>query len=164
MVYYFVGNGKGKPPKKWAKPREKEDLMRSFKTLCLVILAAMLGFSGIAKAGEPQRRWGYLTAYTSTKGETDSSPFIAAGNRPVHEGMVANNCFRPGTKLKFFDPDGKPLFEGKEFITSDVMNFRMTCGKFDVWLPVSHKEALKFGRKLVIVEYYYPAGSQPAKK
>lgn len=145
--------------------------MSSFKTLGLVVLVSAM-FADVVRSEEPAPRPGkvlvYLTAYTPSEDETDSSPRIAAGNKFVYDGMVANNCLLPGTKVKFSTVEGEPLFEGKEYTVDDRMNRRWGCGKMDFFMDVPKEVARQFGKKLVIADYYYPtpsaAGSQPAKK
>ncbi len=94
---------------------------------------------------------GTITAYTSTPGQTDDSPFIAANGKHVHDGMIAANGLPFNTIVKI--PE---LYGDKEFIVEDRMNKRYAFGHFDVWLDTSRKEALKFGRKHLKVEIYYP--------
>lgn len=92
-----------------------------------------------------------VSAYTSTPGQTDDSPFIAANGKRVHDGMIAANGLPFGTKIRI--PD---VYGDKVFVVEDRMNKRYTFGHFDVWLDTSRKEALKFGRKHVRVEIFYP--------
>jgi len=143
-------------------------MRRSFKTLGLVILVAILGFSSVAAAEEPAPRPGkvlsYLTAYTPSVSETDAEPRIAAGNKPVYDGMIANNCLLPGTKVKFYTLEMAPMFNGREFTIDDRMNRRWGCGSMDFFMDLPKAEARKFGKQLVIVEYYYPAGGSQPKK
>lgn len=91
-----------------------------------------------------------VSAYTSTPGQTDDTPFIAANGKHVHDGMIAANGFPFGTIVKI--PE---VYGDKEFIVEDRMNKRYTKGHFDVWLDTSRSEALKFGRKHVRVEIFY---------
>lgn len=92
-----------------------------------------------------------ITAYTSTPDQTDSSPFIAASGKRVHDGMIAANGLPFGTIIKI-----PSLYGDKEFIVEDRMNARYGLGRMDIWLDTTKKEALKFGVKRVMVEIYYP--------
>lgn len=99
-----------------------------------------------------------VSAYTSTPGQTDDSPFIAANGKRVHDGMIAANGLPFGTKVRI--PE---IYGDKVFTVEDRMNKRYTFGHFDVWLDMSRKEALKFGRKHVRVEIFYPETQLAAK-
>lgn len=92
-----------------------------------------------------------ITAYTSTPGQTDDSPFIAASGKRVHDGMIAANGLPFGTRVKI-----PAVYGEKIFIVEDRMNSRYGYGRFDVWLDMSRAEARKFGVKRVEVEIFYP--------
>ena len=92
-----------------------------------------------------------ITAYTSTPGQTDDTPFIAASGKRVHDGMIAANGLPFGTKIKI-----PSVYGDKIFIVEDRMNSRYGFGRFDVWLDMSRAEARKFGVKRVEVEIFYP--------
>lgn len=92
-----------------------------------------------------------ITAYTSTPGQTDDSPFIAASGKRVHDGMIAANGLPFGTRIKI-----PAVYGEKEFVVEDRMNSRYGYGRFDVWLDMSRDEARKFGVKRVDVEIFYP--------
>ncbi len=94
---------------------------------------------------------GNISVYTSTPGQTDDSPFIAATGKRVHDGMIAANGLPFGTKIRI--PD---LYGDKIFVVEDRMNKRYGLGHFDIWLDTTRKEALKFGRKHLKVEIFYP--------
>ncbi len=99
-----------------------------------------------------------VSAYTSTPGQTDDSPFIAANGKRVHDGMIAANGLPFGTLVRI--PE---VYGDKVFTVEDRMNKRYTFGHFDVWLDTTRKEALKFGRKHVTVEIYYVKQELAAK-
>jgi len=80
----------------------------------------------------------WVTAYTSTPEETDSTPFITASNQKVHDGVIAANFLPFGTKVKI--PE---VFGDKIFTVDDRMHERKT-GFVDVWMP-SKVQAQKFG-------------------
>lgn len=83
-----------------------------------------------------------ITGYSPSVDETDDSPFIAASNRRVFEGMIANNCLKFGTRVKI---------NGKIYEVWDRMNKRYSCKHFDIFFWTK-AEALKWGRKIMEVE------------
>ncbi len=91
-----------------------------------------------------------LSAYTSTPDQTDSTPFIAASGKRVHDGMVAANWLPFGTIVKI-----PSLFGDKEFVVEDRMNARYAEGHMDIWFDTTKSEARKFGVRHRIVEVYY---------
>ena len=91
-----------------------------------------------------------ITAYTSTPGQTDDTPFIAASGKRVHDGMIAANGLPFGTRIKI-----PSVYGEKIFVVEDRMNSRYGYGRFDVWLDMSRAEAMKFGVKRVEVEIFY---------
>ncbi len=86
------------------------------------------------------------TAYSSTPGETDSTPFITAAGTTVRDGIVANNLFPMGTKIRI--PE---LYGDKIFVVEDRMNKKKGYYHIDIWFP-SRSEAKDFGAKLLFVE------------
>ena len=99
-----------------------------------------------------KRRTITVTAYSSTPDQTDDSPFITANGTVVRDGVVATNFLPFGTRVRF--PE---LYGDKEFIVADRMNTRYFY-RIDVWMP-DRKDALKFGKKDVLVEILPPASS-----
>jgi len=92
-----------------------------------------------------------ITAYTSTPGQTDDTPFIAASGKRVYDGMIAANGLPFGTRVKI-----PSVYGEKIFVVEDRMNRRYGHGRFDVWLDTTRAEAMKFGVKRVEVEIFYP--------
>lgn len=88
-----------------------------------------------------------MTAYSSTPGQTDSTPFITANGSHVRDGIVATNFLPFGTKVKI--PE---VFGDKVFSVEDRMNARYYY-KIDVWMP-TYEEAKNFGVKYVEVEIF----------
>ena len=87
----------------------------------------------------------FITAYSSTPDETDSTPFITASGSYVHFGVVAANWLPIGTAIRI------PKYFGKQvFIVEDRMHSR-NSQKLDVWLP-SKEAAIKFGSHLAEIE------------
>lgn len=87
-----------------------------------------------------------VTAYSSSPQETDEDPFITASGQRVRKGIVANNFFPFGTKVRF-----PQLFGEKIFIVQDRMSWKKGNYHFDIWFPLK-EQALKFGKKVTIAE------------
>lgn len=79
-----------------------------------------------------------ITAYSSTKDQTDSTPFIAASGMRVYDGMIAANFLPFGTKVKI-----PALFGDKIFTVEDHMNRRFP-NRVDIWFATRQK-AMNFG-------------------
>ena len=89
---------------------------------------------------------GTITAYSSTPGQTDDTPFTTASGKHVADGVIANNGLPLGTKVKI--PD---LYGDKVFVVEDRMNKRMGTNRFDIWMP-STTSALHFGVQKAEIE------------
>ncbi|MBC7073915.1 3D domain-containing protein [Candidatus Parcubacteria bacterium] len=89
---------------------------------------------------------GIVTAYSSTPWETDETPFLTASQTLVRDGVVANNYFPFGTKIKI--PE---IFGDKVFVVEDRMAPRKWKYHFDVWFE-NYFEALNFGSKITKIE------------
>lgn len=100
-------------------------------------------------AKEKPRRVMYVTvtAYSSTPDQTDDSPFIAATGKRVHDGMVAANFLRFGTRVRFPDNYGD-----KNFFVEDRMHERFS-DRMDIWME-TREEAMQFGIRRIKVEIY----------
>jgi hypothetical protein len=85
---------------------------------------------------------GVVTAYTSTPGQTDDTPFIAATGKHVYDGMIASNNLPFGTRVVI-----RSVYGDKVFTVDDRMNKRYSCApnhcRMDVWLDTSRSEARK---------------------
>lgn len=81
----------------------------------------------------------WVTAYSSTPEETDSTPFITASGAKVQDGFVAANFLPFGTKIKI--PE---FFDDKVFTVKDRMHKRKTQS-VDIWMPTKER-AKQFGR------------------
>ncbi len=90
-----------------------------------------------------------VTAYSSTPDQTDDSPFITANGTVVHDGIVAANFLKFGTRVRF-----PKLYGDKVFVVTDRMNTRYYY-HLDIWMP-SREAAKKFGVKQVDVEILPP--------
>lgn len=84
-----------------------------------------------------------VTAYSSTVDQCDSTPFITANGTHVHDGTIAANFLKFGTKVRF-----PSLYGNKIFIVEDRMKSNY---KVDIWFP-TRQEALNFGAKRVEME------------
>jgi len=86
-----------------------------------------------------------ITAYSSTVGQTDSTPFIMASGNHVYDGAVAANFLPLGTKIRF--PN---LYGEKIFIVEDRMNERFQ-DRIDIWFE-TRTDAKNFGMKRTNVQ------------
>lgn len=83
------------------------------------------------------------TAYSSTVDQCDSTPFITANGTHVHDGTLAANFLKFGTKVKF-----PSLYGDKIFTVEDRMRSNT---KVDIWFP-TRQEAKNFGAQIVEME------------
>ena len=89
------------------------------------------------------------TAYSSTVDQCDSTPFITASGTRVHDGTLAANFLRFGTKVKF-----PAIYGEKIFIVEDRMK-PSALRKVDLWFP-ARNEAIVFGvkrTKMVVLDF-----------
>ncbi|BDP41865.1 hypothetical protein DAETH_18340 [Deinococcus aetherius] len=96
------------------------------------------------------------TAYNSTPGQTDSTPFITATGTRVRNGVVALSrdllrVFPYGSKVTIEDVSGRTgnLLRGQVFSVEDTMAARKT-NSIDIWMP-SRSQAIRFGARQVRV-------------
>lgn len=87
----------------------------------------------------------FVTGYSSSEDETDSTPFITASGETVRDGIVATNFLPLNTKIKI--PE---IFGSKIFVVKDRMNRRFT-DKMDIWFS-SKDLAKQFGKKKLEVQ------------
>ena len=87
-----------------------------------------------------------ITAYSSTYCQTDSTPFITASNSWVRKGVVANNFFPFGTKIRIPEYFGDKIFD-----IEDRLHWRKSNEHVDVWFPTK-QEAINFGITKTYVE------------
>ena len=87
-----------------------------------------------------------ITAYSSTPGQTDDSPFITASNKDVRDGIIANNYFPFGTQLRI--PE---LYGDKIFVVEDRMSWKKGNYHFDIWFS-DYGQALAFGAERTHIE------------
>lgn len=96
-----------------------------------------------------KERWITASAYSSTRDQTDGSPFTTAWQTPVRDGIVATNFLPKGSMVKF--PD---LYGDKIFIVEDRMNARYFY-RADIWMP-TREEAIEFGMKYLHIQVLAP--------
>lgn len=86
-----------------------------------------------------------ITAYSSTPGQTDNTPFITASGSYVRSGVVAANFLPFGTKIKL------PEIFGDRIFTVEDRTHEKYNDRVDIWFP-SKAEAIKFGSKISEIE------------
>jgi 3D (Asp-Asp-Asp) domain-containing protein len=92
-----------------------------------------------------KKQWVTVTAYSSTVDQTDSSPFYTASGTHVHNGTIASNFLKFGTKVRF-----PSVYPDRIFIVEDRMNVRFNS-RVDIWFP-TRQEAKSFGAKHLEIE------------
>ncbi len=86
-----------------------------------------------------------ITAYSSTVGQTDDTPFITASGSYVRPGIVAANFLPFGATIQI--PE---IFGNQIFVVEDRLHERNN-DRIDIWMP-TEKEALEFGVKIGKIE------------
>ena len=86
-----------------------------------------------------------VTAFTSDPRETDSTPFITANGTRVHDGTIAANFLKLGTRVRMPDHFGEKIF-----IVEDRMNARYDR-RIDIWMS-RKADAYKWGVRRVRIE------------
>ena len=98
-----------------------------------------------APAGPAKKLWRVITAYSSTRDQTDSTPFVTAAGTRVRDGVMAANFLAFGTKARI-----PALFGDKVFTVEDRMNARYP-NRVDIWFA-SRAEARAFGARAAEIE------------
>ncbi|MFH1890038.1 MAG: hypothetical protein ABIJ91_00485 [Candidatus Kuenenbacteria bacterium] len=88
-----------------------------------------------------------VSAYSSTNGQTDDTPYLTAFNTPIRDGVVAANFLPVGTVIRFPDKFGDRLF-----VVEDRMDERFSL-QVDVWMS-DREEAKKFGIQYLKLEIF----------
>ncbi|MBI5071529.1 3D domain-containing protein [Candidatus Falkowbacteria bacterium] len=88
-----------------------------------------------------------VTAYSSTPDQTDNSPFVTANGTWVHDGTLAANFLRFGTKVRLPDFSGD-----KVYVVEDRMNQRYSY-RADIWME-TREAAKQFGVKTLKMEIF----------
>ncbi len=86
------------------------------------------------------------TGYSSTRSQTDETPFITASGSTVHRGVVASNLLPFGTKIRI--PE---LFGRRVFVVKDRLHPRKGERQIDIWFPSTEK-AVQFGVRETYIE------------
>ena len=90
------------------------------------------------------------TAYNSLENQTDSTPWVTASGTKCRSGVIACNFLPIGTKVWIKG------FGHKIFVVEDRMHKRFS-DRIDIWME-SHHEAIKFGKKQVLIAYIEKGG------
>lgn len=85
------------------------------------------------------------TGYSSTRDQTDATPFITASGTHVHDGTVAINFLPFGTKVRFLD-----YRPAKVYVVEDRHHPRLS-DRADLWFS-SRQDALDFGARVLRME------------
>jgi 3D (Asp-Asp-Asp) domain-containing protein len=88
-----------------------------------------------------------VTAYSSTKDQTDGNPFLTALGTPVRDGIVAANFLPIGTVVRFPDKFGEKIF-----VVEDRMHEKYGL-QVDIWIS-NQEEAKKFGIQYLKMEIF----------
>ena len=88
-----------------------------------------------------------VSAYSSTKDQTDGDPYLTALGTPVRDGIVAANFLPIGTVIRFPDK-----FGDKIFVVEDRMHEKYGL-QVDIWIS-NQEEAKKFGIQYLKMEIF----------
>ncbi len=116
-----------------------------------------------------------VTAYSSTVGQTDDTPFLTASLTDVRPGIIAlsRDLIRRYTPDAPFAYGDRVFIKGQGiFVVEDTMNKRYSR-RADIWFP-SRDEAIQFGRKELTIAmvtgdigslsgFSHPVSSAPSK-
>ncbi|MDP2789678.1 MAG: 3D domain-containing protein [bacterium] len=87
-----------------------------------------------------------MTAYSSTRDQTDGDPFTTASGQKVKDGIIAMNGVPFGTKVRIPEK-----FGSKVFVVQDRMHARYGSSRGDIWMK-TRNDAKQWGVKRVKVE------------
>jgi 3D (Asp-Asp-Asp) domain-containing protein len=94
---------------------------------------------------DPNHRKVTITAYSSSRDETDDTPFITASGKHVRRGIVAANWLPFGARVRI-----PKVFGRRVLVVEDRMNRRFSS-RVDVWMH-SKRLAKRFGVKVAEVK------------
>ncbi|MBD3311300.1 MAG: hypothetical protein GF349_02245 [Candidatus Magasanikbacteria bacterium] len=130
-------------------------LVRLIIVVCILLILNALNFFSKPENKLPlikilQTKKVIATAYSSTIGQTDSTPCITANGYDLCENMeenvIAANFLPFGTKIRI------PEIYGEKILTvQDRMNSRYGNNRIDVW-QISREKAKNFGVKVIEIE------------
>lgn len=104
----------------------------------LIFSLSFLPYQTIVQAPTIKTRAVWATAYSSTREETDSTPFLTASGELVHTGVVAANFLPFGSHIHLPEAFGSRIFTVADRMNRRKENF------IDIWMP-SKKAAVTFG-------------------
>ena len=87
-----------------------------------------------------------MTAYTSTRDQTDADPYTTASGSKVRDGIIAMNGVPFGTKIRIPEK-----FGAKVFVVQDRMHARYGSSRADIWMK-NRNAAKQWGVRRVKVE------------
>ena len=87
-----------------------------------------------------------MTAYSSTRDQTDGDPFTTASGQKVRDGIIAMNGVPFGTKIRIPEK-----FGDKVFVVQDRMSSRYGSTRADIWMK-TRADAVQWGVRRVKVE------------
>ncbi len=132
----------------WIIPNNEEETFQETLPLLILNSNSLLALSN-PSSPEPkvvEKIKVLTTAYSSTVGQTDDTPFITASGKQVKWGIVANNKLAFGTKIRI------PALFGKEiFVVEDRMSREKWNHHIDIWFP-DYWQALNFEAKRTYIE------------
>ena len=88
-----------------------------------------------------------VTAYSSTKDQTDGDPYLTGLGTPVRDGIVAANFLPVGTVVRFPDKFGEKIF-----VVKDRMHEKYGL-QVDIWMS-NQEKAKKFGIQYLKMEIF----------
>jgi len=120
---------------------------------CSLLLMAMLSISACHSDSKPQSLKVTATAYTSSKDETDSTPFLAAWGDTLNPGTkviaVSRDLIKKGlshgVKVSIDGLDG-------EYTVLDKMNKRWR-NKIDIYMGMDKQAAKEWGKRQVVISW-----------
>ena len=124
----------------------EENIKNKLSALPIVQENSILPISSLPEIKVARKIKMITTAYSSTVWQTDSTPFITAAGTTVRDGIVANNLFPFGTKIRF--PE---IYGDKIFVVEDRMHWKKGYYHIDIWFA-SYDEAKNFGAKRTYIE------------
>ena len=86
-----------------------------------------------------------LTAYSSTVDQCDDTPFITANGTHVHDGTIAANFLKFGTKVRI------PEYFGDKIFTVEDRTHPRYGDRVDIWME-TRQQALNFGIRRLKIE------------
>lgn len=87
-----------------------------------------------------------MTAYSSTRDQTDGDPYTTASGAKVRDGIIAMNGVPFGTKIRIPEK-----FGSKVFVVQDRMHARYGSSRADIWMK-TRNAAKQWGVRRVKVE------------